>query len=138
MIQRTISILGSTGSIGTQTLDVAEACGIRVAALTANHNIDLLEQQARIFKPVLVAAADMTAAAALAERLSDTDIRVMGGQDGILVVDQCLSHGLQGSVLLLGGQGSDGEFCRLCGFEHIFHRFTSPKSVPMGFPSKIS
>ena len=84
MIQRTISILGSTGSIGTQTLDVAEACGIRVAALTANHNIDLLEQQARIFKPVLVAAADMTAAAALAERLSDTDIRVMGGQEGIL------------------------------------------------------
>ena len=63
MIQRTISILGSTGSIGTQTLDVAESCGIRVAALTTNHNIDLLEQQARIFKPVLVAAADMTAAA---------------------------------------------------------------------------
>ena len=84
MIQRTISILGSTGSIGTQTLDVAESCGIRVAALTANHNIDLLEQQARIFKPVLVAAADMTAAAALADRLSDTDIRVMGGQEGIL------------------------------------------------------
>ena len=84
MIQRTISILGSTGSIGTQTLDVAQACGIRVAALTANHNIDLLEQQARMFKPVLVAAADLTAAAALAERLSDTDIRVMGGQEGIL------------------------------------------------------
>ena len=84
MIQRTISILGSTGSIGTQTLDVAETCGIRVAALTANHNIDLLEQQARIFKPVLVAAADMTAAAALAQRLSDTEIRVMGGQEGIL------------------------------------------------------
>lgn len=84
MIQRSISILGSTGSIGTQTLDVAETCGIRVAALTANKSIDLLEQQARIFKPILVAAADAAAAAALRERLADTNIQVLAGEEGVL------------------------------------------------------
>lgn len=84
MIQRSISILGSTGSIGTQTLDVAETCGIRVAALTANKSIDLLEQQARIFQPILVAAADAAAAAALRERLADTDVRVLAGEEGVL------------------------------------------------------
>ncbi|MCF0123902.1 MAG: 1-deoxy-D-xylulose-5-phosphate reductoisomerase [Ruminiclostridium sp.] len=84
MTQRSISILGSTGSIGTQTLEVAETCGIRVAALAANRNIDLLEQQARIYKPILVAAADAAASAALRERLADTDIRVLAGEEGVL------------------------------------------------------
>ena len=83
-MKRTISILGSTGSIGTQTLEVAEACGIRVAALAANRNVDLLEQQARKFHPALLAAADLTAAAALTKRLADTDIRVLSGQEGVL------------------------------------------------------
>ena len=54
-----------------------------MAALTAHHNIDLLEQQARAFHPILAAAADPTAAAALASRLSDTDIQVLGGEEGI-------------------------------------------------------
>ena len=79
-----ISILGSTGSIGTQTLEVAKACGIPVVALTAHSNVDLLEQQARQFHPALVAAADFTAAASLAQRLSDTDIQVLSGEAGIL------------------------------------------------------
>lgn len=81
---RSLAILGSTGSIGTQTLEVAASCGHRVAALTARHNIDLLEQQARTFHPILAAAADPTAAAALASRLADTDIRVLAGEEGIL------------------------------------------------------
>ena len=84
MMTRTLSVLGSTGSIGTQTLEVAASCGHRVAALTAHHNIDLLEQQARAFHPILAAAADPTAAAALASRLSDTDIQVLGGEEGVL------------------------------------------------------
>ncbi len=84
MNTRTLSVLGSTGSIGTQTLEVAASCGHRVAALTAHHNIDLLEQQARVFHPILAAAADPTAAAALAFRLSDTDIQVLAGEEGIL------------------------------------------------------
>ena len=82
-MKRTISILGSTGSIGTQSLEVAAACGIRVAALTANRSVDLLEQQARQFHPVIVAAADPTAAASLKERLADTDILVLSGEEGI-------------------------------------------------------
>ena len=84
MMTKTLSVLGSTGSIGTQTLEVAASCGHRVAALTAHHNIDLLEQQARAFHPILAAAADPTAAAALASRLSDTDIQVLGGEEGVL------------------------------------------------------
>ena len=83
-MERTLSILGSTGSIGTQTLDVAATCGIRVAALTANRSIDLLERQARQFHPDLVAAADETAAVSLAERLSDTDITVLAGEEGVM------------------------------------------------------
>lgn len=78
-----ISILGSTGSIGTQTLEVAAACGIPVAALTARSNIDLLERQARQFHPQLAAAADFTAAASLKQRLADTDIQVLAGAEGI-------------------------------------------------------
>ncbi len=81
---RTLSILGSTGSIGTQTLEVAASCGHRVAALTAHHNIDLLEQQVRTFHPILAAAADPTAAAALVSRLADTDVQVLGGEEGVL------------------------------------------------------
>ena len=77
---KTISLLGSTGSIGRQTLQVARELGLSVAALTANRQVDLLEQQARTFHPILAAAADPTAAAALAMRLSDTDIRVLAGE----------------------------------------------------------
>ena len=83
-MERTLSILGSTGSIGTQTLEVAASCGLRVAALTANRSIDLLERQARQFHPILVAAADPTAAVSLAERLADTDIPVLSGAEGVL------------------------------------------------------
>ena len=78
---RSLAILGSTGSIGTQTLEVAASCGHRVLALTAHHNIDLLERQARTFHPILAAAADPTAAAALASRLADTDIQVLAGEE---------------------------------------------------------
>ena len=57
-----ISVLGCTGSIGRQTLAVAEHTGIKVAALTANRKIDLLEQQVRQFKPKLAAVYDSAAA----------------------------------------------------------------------------
>ncbi len=79
-----VSVLGSTGSIGTQTLDVAEQCGIRVAAITANRSVALLEVQARKFHPVLVVAMDETAAEDLRVRLADTDIRVASGMDGLI------------------------------------------------------
>ena len=79
-----ISVLGSTGSIGTQTLDVAAQCGFQVAAITANRSIDKLEEQARRFRPELVAAYDESAAAELRIRLADTGIRVASGMEGLI------------------------------------------------------
>ena len=78
-----ISILGSTGSIGTQTLDVVRdhsEC-FKVSAITGNSNIKLLEEQAREFNPELVCVADEMAAADLKVRISDMDIRVLGGKE---------------------------------------------------------
>ena len=81
---KAISILGCTGSIGRQTAAVAEYTGIRVAALTANRQIDRLEEQARRFRPEFVAVYDETAARELKGALADTDIRVGSGMDGLL------------------------------------------------------
>lgn len=61
--QRTISVLGSTGSIGRQSLEVIAALGLSVGALTAHSSVGLLEEQARRFRPRLVAATDSAAAA---------------------------------------------------------------------------
>ncbi len=83
-MSQVISVLGSTGSIGRQTLDVAEKCGYQVAAITGNHNVDLLEQQARKFKPRLVAAGSWTAAKELSVRLADTGIRIASGMGGLI------------------------------------------------------
>lgn len=84
-MEKNIAILGSTGSIGTQTLEVARAYPeIRVRALTAHSNIELLERQAREFKPELVCVTDGKRAAALRLSLADTDIRVVGGRGGLI------------------------------------------------------
>ena len=83
-MKRTISILGSTGSIGRQTLDVAQACGHKVAALTVNRSVELAEEQARQFQPELVVAVDEAAARDLKQRLADTSIRVVGGREGLM------------------------------------------------------
>ena len=82
---RKISILGSTGSIGTQTLEVVENLkDIKVMAITGNSNIKLLEEQARKYQPALVAVMDETNAEALKENLADMDIRVVSGMDGLV------------------------------------------------------
>lgn len=79
-----ISILGSTGSIGTQTLEIArEYRGINVVALSARSNIELLEKQAREFKPELVAVTDEEKAKELKIKLADTGIKVAGGKSGL-------------------------------------------------------
>ena len=82
-MSNTISILGSTGSIGRQTLDVAEQMGLRVAAITANSSVERMEEQARQFKPRLAVLTDEAAAKDLAVRLADTDTRVLGGFDAL-------------------------------------------------------
>lgn len=79
-----ISILGSTGSIGRQSLEVIAALGFSVGALTAHKSVDLLEQQARQFKPKLAVLIDPDAAAELKVRLADTDVRVLSGQEGVV------------------------------------------------------
>ena len=78
-MSKTISILGSTGSIGRQTLDVAEQLGLRVAALTAHSSVERMEEQVRAFHPALAVLTDEAAARDLAVRLQDTDTRVLGG-----------------------------------------------------------
>ena len=81
---KNISILGSTGSIGTQTLEVVRAYPeIKVSAITANSNIDLLESQAREFKPELVCVMNEKRAQELRIKLADTDIKVLGGRDSL-------------------------------------------------------
>ena len=80
---KNISLLGSTGSIGVQTLDVAEMHDIRVSALAANKNVRLIEEQARKFHPDMVAMLDHYAALSLKAALSDTDINVYEGEAGI-------------------------------------------------------
>ena len=80
---KTISLLGATGSIGRQTLAVAQELGLSVAALTANRQVDLLEQQARQFRPRLAVLYDPAAAKELRERLRGTGIEVMEGPEGL-------------------------------------------------------
>ena len=83
---QSISILGSTGSIGTQTLQVCRDLGIAVNAISANSNIDLLERQAREFSVRLVGVYDRDAAKVLKCRLSDTQIQVVSGEEGNIAV----------------------------------------------------
>jgi 1-deoxy-D-xylulose-5-phosphate reductoisomerase len=83
-MKRNISILGSTGSIGRQSLDVIAACGMGVAALTANSSVELMEEQVRKFKPELAVLMDEKAAEELRVRLADTDTRVASGIEGLI------------------------------------------------------
>ena len=81
----TIAVLGSTGSIGTQTLEIArEYKDINIKAISAYSNIDMLEAQAREFKPELVCIANEDKLSELKTKLSDTDIKVVGGKEGLI------------------------------------------------------
>ena len=84
---KTIGILGSTGSIGTQTLDVVRANGdISVKAIAAGSNIRLLEEQIREFKPAVCGVWDEEKAEDLALRVRDTDTRIVSGMDGLMEI----------------------------------------------------
>ncbi|MBR6548642.1 MAG: 1-deoxy-D-xylulose-5-phosphate reductoisomerase, partial [Clostridia bacterium] len=84
MTKRSLCILGSTGSIGTQSLDIIHQTDFRVGALAAAGNIDLLEQQVRRFQPDFAAVEDEQKAAELKLRLADTPTKVLSGREGIL------------------------------------------------------
>ena len=79
-----ISLLGSTGSIGRQSLDVIAACGMTVAALTANRDVNRMEEQCRRFRPALAVMMDPSAAAELRIRLADTPVQVAQGPEGLI------------------------------------------------------
>jgi len=80
---RSLVILGSTGSIGTQALEVAEQAGYRVVGLSAARQVDLMEQQIRRYSPLMVVMYDETAVKDLQERVSDLPVRVLSGMDGL-------------------------------------------------------
>ncbi len=80
---KNLSILGSTGSIGTQSIETARKCGYSVSALSAYSNIDLIEEQIREFKPKLAALVDENAAKELKIRVADTDTKVLSGIQGV-------------------------------------------------------
>ena len=82
-LSKRLSLLGSTGSIGTQALDVAQRIGCPIAALTAYSSVKALEEQARRFHPHLAVLADEKTAADLRVRLADTSVRVAGGMEGL-------------------------------------------------------
>ncbi len=82
-MQKNISILGSTGSIGTQTLEVCKEQNIKIRAISANKNIALLEKQVREFKPDFVAVYDEKAAKTLKQNISDTDTKVLAKMEGL-------------------------------------------------------
>ncbi|MBQ3391684.1 MAG: NmrA family NAD(P)-binding protein, partial [Clostridia bacterium] len=79
-----LTVLGSTGSIGRQTLEVARAQGFPVRALTANASLDLMEKQARAFHPELVALADPAVARELSLRLFGSGVKVLEGEEGVM------------------------------------------------------
>ena len=81
---KNISVLGSTGSIGTQTLDVARNLGLQVNALSAHSSIELLEEQIREFKPRLAVVFDEAKAKELRLSIADTSTKVLSGMDGLL------------------------------------------------------
>ena len=83
-MKNTITLLGSTGSIGRQTLDVCRQMEIPVAALAAHHSVDLLEKQIREFHPALAVLYDIDAAMELARRVSDLPVRVAYGMEGLI------------------------------------------------------
>lgn len=83
MIQN-ISILGSTGSIGTQTLDVVDKLHLNVTALTANSNVKLMEEQIRKYKPQIAVLFDESKAKELKLAVKDTNTKVLGGMDGLI------------------------------------------------------
>ncbi len=96
-----VSILGSTGSVGRQSFEVCRRLGIPVAALTTNKSIDLLESQARLLGPGFVAAYDPRAAAELKSRLEGTGIEVGSGMSGLTeaaVRAECVVTAVSGSV----------------------------------------
>ena len=82
-MNKTVSILGSTGSIGTQSLEVCEKHGLKVAALAAHSSIEALEQQIRKFRPEYACIYNEEKYGELKRRISDLDVKLLCGMEGL-------------------------------------------------------
>ena len=112
-MRKSISILGSTGSIGTQSLEVARELGIKVCALSCESNIDLLEKQIREFRPSIVAVESEKSAMDLKNRIKDLDTKVFAGVEGLCEVASCS----ESEILLNSVVGMVGLEPTLCAIE---------------------
>lgn len=90
-LKKNLSVLGSTGSIGTQTLEVAKELGIKISSLSANKNISLLEKQIREFKPETATVSDEKFAKELKQKVKDTSTKILSGTDGLCEAACCES-----------------------------------------------
>ena len=101
---KNVAIIGSTGSIGTQTLEIVRVQeDLNIVALAAGSNIELLEKQAREFSPEVVGIWSEENAARLRESLADTDIRVVAGMDGLIEIAELSSS----DILVTAGGGEE-------------------------------
>ena len=83
-MKKTLNIIGSTGSIGRQAIEVAKAEGIRITAMSAHSNVPLFEEQIRMLRPEVVCMSDETAARDLRMRIADLDMTVLSGEEGLI------------------------------------------------------
>lgn len=120
MKNKTIAVLGSTGSIGKQALEVADECGFKVSALCANSNIELLEQQIRKYNPEYCAVGDEKSAKQLKVRVADTNVKVLGGFDGICHI----AYHARADILLNSLMGK-------CGILPTLYAIDSGKNIAM-------
>ncbi len=100
---KTLAVLGSTGSIGVQALEVAELMGFEVQALTANSRTDIIEEQIRKFTPRIAAVADEKAAADLKIRVADTSTKILAGKQGVEECARCGADTVLNSIVGIAG-----------------------------------
>lgn len=103
IMKKRISILGSTGSIGVQSLDVIDKMGYSVAALAAGSNVGMIEQQIRKYLPSVVAMYDEKAAQELKVRVADLPVRVLSGMQGVCECAACECDTVINSVVGMAG-----------------------------------
>ena len=100
---KTLAVLGSTGSIGVQALEVAQLMGFEVLALTANSRIDIIEEQIRKFSPRFAAVADEKAAEELKIKVADTSTKVLSGAKGVEECARCGADTVLNSIVGIAG-----------------------------------
>lgn len=100
---KSLAVLGSTGSIGVQALEVARLHNLRVEALTAGSRVDIIENQIREFSPAVAAVADEKAAADLKIRVADTATKVLSGAEGVKECAACGAESVLNSIVGIAG-----------------------------------